>query len=125
MLIVEHDEAIMRAADHIVDLGPGAGEHGGQIVASGTPKKVMSNTKSLTGQYLSGKKKISIPSHRRTTNGSSITIKGASQNNLKNIDIEIPLGIFVCITGVSGSGKSTLINEILHKKLAQHFYGSS
>ena len=124
VLIVEHDEAIMRAADHIVDLGPGAGEHGGQIVASGTPKKVMSNTKSLTGQYLSGKKKISIPSHRRTTNGSSITIKGASQNNLKNIDIEIPLGIFVCITGVSGSGKSTLINEILHKKLAQHFYGS-
>ena len=124
MLIVEHDEAIMRAADHIVDLGPGAGEHGGQIVASGTPKKVMSNTKSLTGQYLSGKKKIAIPTHRRTTNGSSITIKGASQNNLKNIDIEIPLGIFVCITGVSGSGKSTLINEILHKKLAQHFYGS-
>ena len=124
MLIVEHDEAIMRAADHIVDLGPGAGEHGGQIVASGTPKKVISNTKSLTGQYLSGKKKIAIPTHRRTTNGSSITIKGASQNNLKNIDIEIPLGIFVCITGVSGSGKSTLINEILHKKLAQHFYGS-
>ena len=124
VLIVEHDEAIMRAADHIVDLGPGAGEHGGQIVASGTPKKVMSNTKSLTGQYLSGKKKIAIPTHRRTTNGSSITIKGASQNNLKNIDIEIPLGIFVCITGVSGSGKSTLINEILHKKLAQHFYGS-
>ena len=124
VLIVEHDEAIMRAADHIVDLGPGAVEHGGQIVASGTPKKVMSNTKSLTGQYLSGKKKIAIPTHRRTTNGSSITIKGASQNNLKNIDIEIPLGIFVCITGVSGSGKSTLINEILHKKLAQHFYGS-
>ena len=124
VLIVEHDEAIMRAADHIVDLGPGAGEHGGQIVASGPPKKVMSNTKSLTGQYLSGKKKIAIPTHRRTTNGSSITIKGASQNNLKNIDIEIPLGIFVCITGVSGSGKSTLINEILHKKLAQHFYGS-
>ena len=124
VLIVEHDEAIMRAADHIVDLGPGAGEHGGQIVASGTPKKVISNTKSLTGQYLSGKKKIAIPTHRRTTNGSSITIKGASQNNLKNIDIEIPLGIFVCITGVSGSGKSTLINEILHKKLAQHFYGS-
>ena len=124
VLIVEHDEAIMRAADHIVDLGPGAGEHGGQVVASGTPKKVMSNTKSLTGQYLSGKKKIAIPTHRRTTNGSSITIKGASQNNLKNIDIEIPLGIFVCITGVSGSGKSTLINEILHKKLAQHFYGS-
>ena len=84
----------------------------------------MSNTKSLTGQYLSGKKKIAIPTHRRTTNGSSITIKGASQNNLKNIDIEIPLGIFVCITGVSGSGKSTLINEVLHKKLAQHFYGS-
>ena len=96
----------------------------GDLVASGTPKKVMSNTKSLTGQYLSGKKKIAIPTHRRTTNGSSITIKGASQNNLKNIDIEIPLGIFVCITGVSGSGKSTLINEILHKKLAQHFYGS-
>lgn len=122
VLIVEHDEAIMRAADHIVDLGPGAGEHGGEIVAAGTPRKIMSSAASLTGQYLSGRKKISIPRTRRKTNGNSLIIRGAKQNNLKGIDAHIPLGVLVCVTGVSGSGKSTLINEILYKRLAQHFY---
>jgi len=122
VLIVEHDEAIMRAADHIVDLGPGAGEHGGEIVASGTVSKVMKSKYSLTGQYLSGKKIIDTPETRRTTNGKYLEIKGAEQNNLNSIDVSIPLGILVCITGVSGSGKSTLINEILYKRLSQHFY---
>jgi len=122
VLIVEHDEAIMRAADHIVDLGPGAGEHGGEIVASGTVSKVMNSKYSLTGQYLSGKKIIDTPETRRTTNGKYLEIKGAEQNNLNSIDVSIPLGILVCITGVSGSGKSTLINEILYKRLSQHFY---
>ena len=122
VLIVEHDEAIMRAADWLVDLGPGAGEHGGYIVASGPVEEVIATPESLTGQYLSGRKKIPMPETRRNGNGKKITIRGASQNNLKNIDVEIPLGKLVCITGVSGSGKSTLINEILYKKLAQHFY---
>ncbi|HCE75725.1 MAG TPA: excinuclease ABC subunit UvrA [Dehalococcoidia bacterium] len=122
VLIVEHDEAIMRAADHIVDLGPGAGEHGGEIVASGTVSKVMNSKYSLTGQYLSGKKIIKTPETRRTSNGKYLEIKGAEQNNLNSIDVAIPLGILVCITGVSGSGKSTLINEVLYKKLSQHFY---
>ncbi|MDA0771153.1 MAG: excinuclease ABC subunit UvrA [Chloroflexi bacterium] len=122
VIIVEHDEAIMRAADWLVDLGPGAGEHGGHIVASGTLEEVMANPDSLTGQYLSGRKKIPLPDKRRKSNGSKITIRGASQNNLKDIDVEIPLGQLVCVTGVSGSGKSTLINEILYKKLAHQFY---
>ncbi|MFL2760487.1 MAG: excinuclease ABC subunit UvrA [Dehalococcoidia bacterium] len=122
VLIVEHDEAIMRAADHIVDLGPGAGEHGGEIVASGTVSKVMNSKYSLTGQYLSGKKVINTPETRRVSNGKYLEIKGAEQNNLNSIDVSIPLGILVCITGVSGSGKSTLINEILYKRLSQHFY---
>jgi excinuclease ABC subunit A len=122
VLIVEHDEAIMRSADHIVDLGPGAGENGGYIIAEGTVQKISRSKKSLTGQYLSGRKKIPLPQTRRNTNGSSIQIIGARQNNLKDIDIKIPLGVLVCITGVSGSGKSTLINEILYKKIAQDFY---
>ncbi len=124
VLIVEHDEAIMRAADHIVDLGPGAGEHGGEIVASGTVSKIMGSKNSLTGQYLSGKKAITTPKTRRISNGNYLEIKGAEQNNLNSIDVAIPLGILVCVTGVSGSGKSTLINEILYKRLSQHFYRS-
>ena len=122
VIIVEHDEAIMRSADYIIDIGPGAGENGGEVVAAGTPQKIMRSTKSLTGQYLSGKKKISMLNTRRTSNGKYIHIQGASQNNLKNVDVKIPLGILVCVTGVSGSGKSTLINEVLYKRLAQYFY---
>jgi len=122
VIIVEHDEAIMRSADYIIDIGPGAGENGGEVVASGTPKKIMQSTSSLTGQYLSGKKTISMLPKRRESNGKYIHIIEASQNNLKNVTVKIPLGILVCVTGVSGSGKSTLINEILYKRLAQYFY---
>ena len=122
VLLVEHDESIMRAADHIVDLGPGAGEHGGHIVAEGTLDDVLQNENSLTGAYLSGRKKIPFPATRRKGNGKSITVKGAKANNLKNLNVSFPLGKFVVVTGVSGSGKSTLVNEVLHKKLAQMFY---
>ena len=122
VLIVEHDEAIMRASDHIVDLGPGAGEHGGHVVAEGPVQSIIDAPESLTGQYLGGTKQIPVPDERRPGNGKSITIKGARQNNLRDIDVEIPLGQLVCITGVSGSGKSTLIYEILYKKLAQTLY---
>ncbi len=124
VLIVEHDEAIMRAADHIVDLGPGAGEHGGHVVAEGPVDAIIDTPESLTGQYLGGAKQIPVPTERRTGNGKSITIRGARQNNLRDIDVEIPMGQLVCITGVSGSGKSTLIYEILYKKLAQTLYRS-
>jgi excinuclease ABC subunit A len=124
ILVVEHDEAMMRAADHIIDMGPGAGEHGGEIVAAGTLADIMNTRDSITGQYLSGMKQIPIPSKRRAGTGEELVIKGARQNNLKNIDVRIPLGRFVGITGISGSGKSTLISEILYKKLAQSFYHS-
>ena len=119
LIVVEHDEDTMLAADYLIDVGPGAGVHGGQIVAAGTPQEVMENEKSLTGQYLSGKKFIPLPIERRKPNGRKLSIKGAKENNLQNVKIDIPLGLFVAVTGVSGSGKSTLINEILYKSLAQ------
>ena len=118
LIVVEHDEDTMRAADCIVDIGPGAGEHGGQLVAMGTAEDLMKNEDSITGAYLSGKLKIPVPSERRKPTG-FLTVKGAVENNLKNIDVKIPLGIMTCITGVSGSGKSSLINEILYKRLAR------
>ena len=118
LIVVEHDEDTMRAADCIVDIGPGAGEHGGQLVAMGTAEDLMKNENSVTGAYLSGKLKIPVPSERRKPTG-FLTIRGAAENNLKNIDVKIPLGIMTCITGVSGSGKSSLINEILYKHLAR------
>jgi len=124
ILVVEHDEAMMRAADHIIDMGPGAGEHGGWIVTTGTLSDIMSCKESITGQYLSGVKQISLPQKRRLGSGEEIEIRGARQNNLKNINVSIPLSRFVCVTGVSGSGKSTLIDEIMYKKLAQIFYRS-
>ncbi len=124
ILVVEHDEAMMRAADHIIDMGPGAGEHGGWIVATGSLHDIINCPQSITGQYLSGVKQIPLPPQRRPGSGEELVIKGARQNNLKDIDVHIPLGKFVCITGVSGSGKSTLIDQIMYKKLAQIFYRS-
>ena len=124
LIVVEHDEDTMRAADYIVDVGPGAGIHGGNIVCTGTAEDIMNCKDSITGQYLSGRKKIPVPAKRRKGNGKSLKIIGARENNLKNIDAEIPLGEFVCITGVSGSGKSSLINEILYKRLVTELNGA-
>ena len=117
LIVVEHDEDTMRAADFIVDVGPGAGSHGGEIVEAGTLDQILANPRSVTGQYLSGAKKIPVPSQRRTGNGKSLKVFGAEENNLKNVDVEIPLGTLTCVTGVSGSGKSSLVNEVLNKTL--------
>ncbi len=122
LLVVEHDEDTMRAADYIIDIGPGAGEHGGYVVADGTYEEIVANTNSLTGDYLSHRKGIRIPAERRKGNGKSLIIKGASENNLKDVTTEIPLGTFVAVTGVSGSGKSTLITDILYRKLSHTFF---
>jgi excinuclease ABC subunit A len=118
VIVVEHDEDTMRAADFIVDVGVGAGVHGGEIVATGTVQDIMNCEKSVTGQYLSGKKKIAVPSNRRKGNGKFLEVRGARENNLKGIDVKIPLGTFTCVTGVSGSGKSSLVNAIIQKELS-------
>ncbi|MFE8696545.1 excinuclease ABC subunit UvrA [Cytobacillus sp. FJAT-53684] len=122
LIVVEHDEDTMLAADYLIDIGPGAGVHGGEIISAGTPEEVMADENSLTGQYLAGKKYIPLPVERRKHDGRFIEIKGAKENNLKNVNVKFPLGTFISVTGVSGSGKSTLINEILHKALAQKLY---
>ena len=117
LIVVEHDEDTMRAADFIVDVGPGAGSRGGEIVEAGTMDQIIANPRSITGQYLSGVKKIPVPSRRREGNGKYLTITGAAENNLKDVDVSIPLGTLTCVTGVSGSGKSSLVNEVLNKTL--------
>ena len=124
VLVVEHDEDMIRASDYVIDIGPGAGEHGGKIIAQGTPAEIQAHPTSLTGAYLSGKEGIAIPKNRIPKSDKSLKIFGATGNNLKNVDIEIPLGLLTCVTGVSGSGKSTLINDTLHHAVAQHLYGS-
>ena len=124
VIVVEHDEETIRIADHVVDIGPGAGEHGGRIVHSGSLEGLLSADESITGQYLSGRRSIPVPQMRRKGDGTRLVIRGARENNLANVDVEIPLQRFVCVTGVSGSGKSSLINEILHRALMQHIYRS-
>jgi excinuclease ABC subunit A len=124
VLVVEHDEETIRESDFVVDLGPGAGIHGGHVVAIGTPDEIASNDNSITGQYLSDKRQIEVPRTRRQVNGKYLIVKGARENNLRNIDVNFPLGVFTCVTGVSGSGKSSLVNDILYRALAQRLYGS-
>ncbi len=123
LIVVEHDEDTMFAADHIIDIGPGAGANGGKVIAEGTLEDIINCEASITGQYLSGKKKIEVPKERRKPNGKWIEVRGAEENNLKNVNIKLPLGIFICVTGVSGSGKSTLVNEVIYKKLSMELHG--
>ncbi|HWN45441.1 MAG TPA: excinuclease ABC subunit UvrA, partial [Thermoanaerobaculia bacterium] len=125
VLVVEHDEETIRDADWVIDLGPGAGVHGGEVVAQGTPQQVMKNPKSLTGLYLQGKLEVPVPDRRREGRGKPVIIQGAKHNNLRDLDVEFPVGVFTVVTGVSGSGKSTLVNEILYKALARLFYRAS
>ena len=125
VLVVEHDEDTMYAADQIIDIGPGAGVHGGNVIAQGTAEEIKLVPESITGQYLSGKKQINVPKKRRKSNGKAIEVKGATEHNLKNLNIKFPLGQFICVTGVSGSGKSTLVNDILYKTVAKEIYGSN
>lgn len=122
LIVVEHDEDTILAADYVIDIGPAAGEKGGRVVAAGTPQQILNDPHSITGQYLSGRKMIGVPARRRQPNGKEIKVLGASENNLKNLDVTIPMGVFTCVTGVSGSGKSTLINEVLYKTLAQKLH---
>ena len=124
VIVVEHDEETMLSSDYIVDIGPGAGIHGGQIVAVGTPEEIMANTASITGDYLSGRKRIAVPEVRRAGNGKFLRVVGAKENNLKNVTVDFPLGLFLCVTGVSGSGKSSLVNAILHRALAKELNGA-
>ena len=125
VIVVEHDEDTMYAADEVIDIGPGAGVHGGKVMAQGTAEEIQKIEGSITGDYLSGRKRIKVPEKRRKSNGLSIEVKGATQNNLKNINVKFPLGEFICVTGVSGSGKSTLVNEILYKTIARDLNGSN